>query len=66
MLALSSGESIPAAKAETYERNRNLFYVACSRARTRLALLFTQELSDASIDTLAQWFGADFIEPLTF
>lgn len=32
----------------TFENNRNLFYVVCSRPKTRLALLFTQELSDGA------------------
>ena len=44
-------------KREAYERNRNLFYVCCSRAQLRLALLFTQELSAGSLQTLKNWFG---------
>lgn len=39
-----------------YERNRNLFYVACSRPQRRLALLFTQELSNEAQRTLERWF----------
>lgn len=50
---------------ETYERNRKLFYVACSRPK-RLALLFTQELSTVALRTLTNWFGADTLEALTF
>lgn len=37
--------NISEAQRESYERNRNLFYVACSRPRKRLCLLFTQKLS---------------------
>jgi DNA helicase-2/ATP-dependent DNA helicase PcrA len=53
--------TIPANKEASYERNRNLFYVACSRPKKRLCLLFTQELSDAAIQTLSNWFGQDSI-----
>jgi len=48
---------VPADKNESYERNRNLFYVACSRPKRRLALLFTQKLSAPAISTLEKWFG---------
>lgn len=49
--------NVPADKQDAYERNRNLFYVACSRPTTRLALLFTQKLSQGSVQTLQSWFG---------
>lgn len=49
----------PENKQESMERNRNLFYVACSRPKINLALLITQELSDDSISTLNNWFGED-------
>lgn len=49
------------AKVAMYERNRNLFYVACSRPMRRLALVFTQELSAAARQTLGSWFGEDRI-----
>lgn len=52
---------IPSNKVEFYERNRNLFYVACSRPKVRLALLFTQQLSQTAIETLTQWFRAENI-----
>ena len=66
MLELAGAASIPTAKQDAFERNRNLFYVVCSRPKKRLALLFTQNLSPAAISTLQHWFGADKIEPLTF
>jgi len=52
---------VPSGKQETFERNRNLFYVVCSRPKKRLALLFTQELSSDAIKTLAKWFGESVI-----
>jgi len=48
-------------KEESYERNRNLFYVCCSRAKHSLTLLFTQYLSDESISTLEDIFGSENI-----
>jgi len=57
-------DNYPDGKDGAYERARNLFYVACSRPKTHLALLFTQELSDGALETLATWFGDDRIEPL--
>ena len=65
MLELAGAQAVPAAKQAAFERNRNLFYVACSRPKRRLALLFTQQLSATAMSTLEQWFGADVIESLT-
>lgn len=58
-------EAIPPDKLSSFERNRNLFYVACSRPKKRLALLFTQLLSGGALDTLSSWFGAKAIQALT-
>jgi DNA helicase-2/ATP-dependent DNA helicase PcrA len=66
MLELAASGSVPAAKAAMFERNRNLFYVACSRPKRRLALLFTQRLSDPALNMLRSWFGSDAIEAATF
>ena len=44
-------------RLEAFERYRNLFYVAVSRPKTRLALLFTQKLSPPALAQLTQWFG---------
>lgn len=57
---------IPANKHDAFERNRNLFYVACSRPQKRLAILFTQELSPTAIQVVKIWFGDDNIEPVSF
>jgi DNA helicase-2/ATP-dependent DNA helicase PcrA len=64
MLELAGAAAIPAGRQAAYERNRDLFYVACSRSKRRLALLFTQQLSPAALATLATWFGADNIAGL--
>ena len=64
MLEFAGDKSIPAKKAEAFERNLNLFYVACSRPQKRLALLFTQQLSADAMNTLAKWFGADALVAL--
>ena len=63
MLELATADSqIPANKRAAFERNRNLFYVTCSRPKKRLAVLFTQELSAAAMQTVRNWFGHDTIE----
>ncbi len=65
MLELAGQEGhVPANKQASFERNRNLFYVACSRPKKRLALLFTQQLSAAAMQTVSNWFGNDTIEAL--
>lgn len=48
----------PADKVESFESNRNLFYVACSRPKRRLAVLFTQVLNAAAMAEVTQLFGA--------
>ena len=55
-------DKYPDAKEGAYERARNLFYVACSRPKKHLALLFTQELSNQALEMLGSWFGDDSIE----
>ncbi|MCA8835808.1 MAG: ATP-dependent helicase [Proteobacteria bacterium] len=52
-----AGGTPPPDKTDTFERNRNLFYVACSRPKERLCLLFTQRLNNDAIGTLENWFG---------
>lgn len=54
----------PADKQSFFENNRNLFYVACSRPKVRLAILFTQILSEAALAKVTQIFGAENISPL--
>jgi DNA helicase-2/ATP-dependent DNA helicase PcrA len=54
-------DQYPPNKNESYIRNRNLFYVACSRPKKNLVLLFTQLLSTGALATLERWFGAENI-----
>lgn len=54
----------PVDKLEFYENNRNLFYVACSRPKVRLALLFTQFLSPNAMAKLTDWFSAENVVAL--
>lgn len=51
----------PDNKKDSFERNRNLFYVACSRAKHNLTLLITQQLSDPALTRLGYLFGEDRI-----
>lgn len=51
----------PNNKKDAFERNRNLFYVACSRAKKNLTLLFTQELSGSALARLSYLFGSENI-----
>ncbi len=65
MLELARDDAhVPANKEAAFERNRNLFYVTCSRPKRRLAILFTVELSAAAIQTVGNWFGDDTIEAI--
>ncbi|MBV6654818.1 MAG: ATP-dependent helicase [Mameliella sp.] len=59
-----SAVGFPKEKEESYARNRNLFYVACSRPKKRLALLITQKLSDTALGVLKNWFGEENVCPL--
>lgn len=54
----------PLNKQEALERNRNLFYVACSRPKLNLTVLITQHLSSESLDLLRSWFGAETVRSL--
>jgi DNA helicase-2/ATP-dependent DNA helicase PcrA len=63
-LEMAGEISVPPGRMDMYERNRNLFYVVCSRPKRRLALFFTQRLSTRALATLSQWFGADMIHVL--
>ncbi|MBA5686698.1 ATP-dependent helicase [Duganella sp. LX47W] len=58
---LEDPASVPADRT-AYERNRNLFYVACSRPKKRLAVLFTQKLSDPALDRLCKLFGKENVQ----
>lgn len=49
-----------------FKVSRNLFYVAASRARHNLALVFTQELNSAALTALASWAGPENIVAVEF
>lgn len=67
MLELAADPAaIPANRRDAFDRNRNLFYVTCSRPKRRLAVLFTQELSAPALQTVNDWFGADTLQALDF
>jgi DNA helicase-2/ATP-dependent DNA helicase PcrA len=53
--------NIPGGKEEAFERNRNLFYVACSRPKKRLSILFTQLLTDTALRKVESLFGKENI-----
>ena len=55
------GGTVPPEKRDAYERNRNLFYVSCSRAKKKLALLFTQKLSEKALQQVEYIFGKENI-----
>lgn len=55
---------VPNNKMSTFERNRNLFYVACSRPQKRLSLLFTQELSHIALQTIDDIFSPENVKDI--
>lgn len=65
MLELAADPTkVPSSKLSHYERNRNLFYVVCSRPQNNLAILFTQKLSNQALAVLGDWFGEGAIVPV--
>jgi DNA helicase-2/ATP-dependent DNA helicase PcrA len=59
MLAdFESRSALTGDKLKKFERSRNLFYVACSRARRDLVLLFTTEVTTGALTVLEDWVGA--------
>ncbi|MCD4713203.1 MAG: UvrD-helicase domain-containing protein [Clostridiales bacterium] len=52
-------DAVPTSKIETFERNRNLFYVACSRSKKRFSILFTQKLSVTALNSVKRIFGEE-------
>lgn len=59
-------DRLNAAERKSFERSRNLFYVAASRAKHNLALVFTQELEQDALTTLTSWVGDTNIVPIDF
>jgi len=52
-------DTIPTSKIEAYERNRNLFYVCCSRAKKRLIIFVTYEMNPEFKTFLKDLVGKD-------
>ncbi|MEZ4330580.1 MAG: UvrD-helicase domain-containing protein [Myxococcota bacterium] len=63
LASVANGEPLVSG-LDSFTRNRNLFYVSCSRARRRLAILFTQQLSSRAVGTLNCWFGSENVRQL--
>lgn len=59
-----SPQTVSAKQVNKYEQNRNLMYVACSRPKRRLGVLFTQFLSSSALDVASRWFGPDSVQSL--
>jgi DNA helicase-2/ATP-dependent DNA helicase PcrA len=55
-----------ATERKSFERSRNLFYVAASRAKHNLALVFTQKLEQDALTALTTWVGDSNIVPIDF
>lgn len=53
--------SIPNGKQASYERNRNLFYVCCSRSKKRLFFFVTVPIDDTFRAFLVDLVGNDNI-----
>ncbi len=56
-LKMAGNLSLIGARTAAYERYRNLFYVAVSRPKRRLALVFTHLLEPDAMETLSGWFA---------
>lgn len=59
MLATDPSSDMNEKDRSSFERARNLFYVACSRAKKRLILLFVQELNVSAEQRLAALAGKE-------
>ena len=58
--------AIPPDRHDAFERNRNLFYVTCSRPKKRLGVLFTQRLCGAALQTVTTGSAPTPSKPFTF
>jgi DNA helicase-2/ATP-dependent DNA helicase PcrA len=63
-LKMAGNPRLIGARTADYERYRNLFYVAVSRPKRRLALLFTHLLEPGAMATLTGWFGGHPIQDI--
>lgn len=65
LLELLSTGAITAKNEKSYYRARNLFYVAVSRPKRKLAVLATQTLSPTALQSAEKLFGAGNVVALT-
>lgn len=63
-LELLEAGNVPSKDFSGFMRARNLFYVAISRPRKRLAVLATQTLSADALSAASKLFGADKVLPV--
>lgn len=56
-LKMAGNPGLIGTQTAAYERYRNLFYVAVSRPKRRLALVFTHLLEPGAMATLSGWFA---------
>jgi DNA helicase-2/ATP-dependent DNA helicase PcrA len=56
-LKMAGNPGLIGTRTAAYERYRNLFYVAVSRPKRRLALVFTHLLEPSAMATLLGWFA---------
>jgi len=56
-LKMAGTPGLIGSRTEAFERYRNLFYVAVSRPKRRLALVFTHLLEPDAMATLSGWFA---------
>ena len=54
-----NSEQLTGKELDTYKRNRNLFYVCCSRPRKNLVLLITVPINDNFMGYLKRVFGSE-------
>lgn len=64
LLELIHTQALNAKNAKGYYRARNLFYVAISRPKVRLAVLATQTLPDDALQGAIKLFGAENVAVL--
>lgn len=63
-LKMAGNPDLIGSRTAAYERYRNLFYVAVSRPKRRLALLFTHLLEPEAMATLSRWFVGNPIQDI--
>lgn len=63
MYSLNEMLTDPSGTKDRIVRTKNLFYVSCSRARNRLAVVLLSDLSSAAENTARTWFARGIVHP---